>query len=110
MRTGENHIVGNMPSANLPEGTKARSVYLSLRDQITDGSLSDGESLQGEQRLLPLLPPTLLQSGPQDHHGVGQNGAELAAVVRQLRHGQPEVQVVRLRQGQIRRPRAYHCL
>lgn len=43
--------MGNMPSAHLPEGPKARSVYLSLRDQITDGSLSDGESLPGEQRL-----------------------------------------------------------
>jgi GntR family transcriptional regulator len=43
--------MGNMPSANLPEGTKARRVYLSLRDQISDGRLSDGESLPGEQRL-----------------------------------------------------------
>lgn len=43
--------MGNMPAAHLPEGTKARRVYLSLRDQISDGRLSDGESLPGEQRL-----------------------------------------------------------
>ncbi|MEW9921560.1 GntR family transcriptional regulator [Marimonas sp. MJW-29] len=35
----------------LPEGAKAQRVYLSLRDQITGGSLSDGDSLPGEQRL-----------------------------------------------------------
>lgn len=35
----------------LPEGAKARRVYLSLRDQISDGRLSDGENLPGEQRL-----------------------------------------------------------
>ena len=35
----------------LPEGAKAQRVYLSLRDQITGGALSDGESLPGEQRL-----------------------------------------------------------
>lgn len=38
-------------SATLPEGAKARRVYLSLRDQISDGTLSDGETLPGEQRL-----------------------------------------------------------
>ncbi len=36
---------------SLPKGTKAQRVYLSLRDQITGGSLSDGNSLPGEQRL-----------------------------------------------------------
>lgn len=35
----------------LPEGIKARRVYLSLRDQITSGDLRDGESLPGEQKL-----------------------------------------------------------
>ncbi len=35
----------------LPEGVKARRVYLSLRDQITGGALSPGDSLPGEQRL-----------------------------------------------------------
>lgn len=38
-------------SVQLPEGAKARRVYLSLRDQISDGRLSDGENLPGEQRL-----------------------------------------------------------
>lgn len=38
-------------SAILPEGAKARRVYLSLRDQIADGRLCDGETLPGEQRL-----------------------------------------------------------
>ena len=36
---------------DLPEGTKARRVYLSLRDQISEGRLRDGELLPGEQRL-----------------------------------------------------------
>lgn len=35
----------------LPEGAKARRVYLSLRDQITGGELSDGATLPGEQKL-----------------------------------------------------------
>ena len=35
----------------LPEGAKARRVYLSLRDQIADGRLVDGECLPAEQRL-----------------------------------------------------------
>ncbi|MFK7836312.1 MAG: GntR family transcriptional regulator [Sulfitobacter sp.] len=35
----------------LPDGAKAQRVYLSLRDQITGGGLSDGDSLPGEQRL-----------------------------------------------------------
>jgi GntR family transcriptional regulator len=43
--------VGNMPNAHLPEGAKARRVYLSLRDQIYDGRMNDGESLSGEQHL-----------------------------------------------------------
>lgn len=38
-------------SIALPEGAKARRVYLSLRDQISDGRLCDGETLPGEQRL-----------------------------------------------------------
>ena len=36
---------------SLPEGAKARRVYLSLRDQISDGRLCDGEMLPGEQKL-----------------------------------------------------------
>ncbi|THH36115.1 GntR family transcriptional regulator [Aliishimia ponticola] len=36
---------------NLPEGAKAQRVYLSLRDQISDGRLRDGEVLPGEQKL-----------------------------------------------------------
>lgn len=35
----------------LPEGAKARRVYLSLRDEIAEGRLSDGENLPAEQRL-----------------------------------------------------------
>jgi GntR family transcriptional regulator len=35
----------------LPEGAKARRVYLSLRDEIGDGRLSSGDTLPGEQRL-----------------------------------------------------------
>jgi GntR family transcriptional regulator len=35
----------------LPEGAKARRVYLALRDQIADGRLGDGDSLPGEQQL-----------------------------------------------------------
>ena len=38
-------------TATLPEGAKARRVYLSLRDQITEGRLADGEALPGEQKL-----------------------------------------------------------
>ncbi|NNK78971.1 MAG: GntR family transcriptional regulator [Litoreibacter sp.] len=41
----------NAGSEILPEGGKARRVYLSLRDQISDGRLSAGETLPGEQRL-----------------------------------------------------------
>jgi len=43
--------VENATAANLPEGVKARQVYLSLCDQIADGRLSDGDNLPGEQRL-----------------------------------------------------------
>ena len=43
--------MGNNASAKLPEGLKARRVYLSLRDQIAEGRLSDGENLPGEQKL-----------------------------------------------------------
>ncbi|WP_420339249.1 MAG: GntR family transcriptional regulator [Labrenzia sp.] len=35
----------------LPEGAKARQVYLSLRDQISDGRFQDGQTLPGEQKL-----------------------------------------------------------
>ena len=35
----------------LPEGAKARRVYLSLRDDIAGGTLTDGTSLPGEQKL-----------------------------------------------------------
>lgn len=35
----------------LPEGAKARRVYLSLRDEIAEGRLSHGAHLPGEQRL-----------------------------------------------------------
>jgi GntR family transcriptional regulator len=37
--------------ATPPEGAKARRVFLALRDQISDGRLSGGETLPGEQRL-----------------------------------------------------------
>lgn len=40
-----------LSSKTLPEGAKARRVYLSLRDQIMEGRLRDGESLPGEQKL-----------------------------------------------------------
>lgn len=39
----------------LPEGPKARRVYLSLRDQISGGDLRDGESLPGEQKLAEIF-------------------------------------------------------
>ena len=35
----------------LPEGAKARRVFLSLKDEIAGGRLTDGESLPGEQKL-----------------------------------------------------------
>ena len=35
----------------LPEGTKARGVYLALREQIMSGRLSDGDKLPTEQRI-----------------------------------------------------------
>ncbi|MBS0123704.1 GntR family transcriptional regulator [Thetidibacter halocola] len=38
-------------SSLLPEGAKARRVYLSLRDEIAEGRLSDGDHLPGEQKL-----------------------------------------------------------
>lgn len=38
-------------TAMLPEGAKARQVYLSLREDIAGGRLADGDSLPGEQRL-----------------------------------------------------------
>ena len=38
-------------TATLPEGAKAQRVYLSLKDQITEGRLADGEVLPGEQKL-----------------------------------------------------------
>ncbi len=38
-------------ATQLPDGAKARRVYLSLRDQIADGRLCDGDTLPGEQRL-----------------------------------------------------------
>ena len=38
-------------ATSLPEGAKARRVFLSLRDQIFDGRLCDGEALPGEQKL-----------------------------------------------------------
>ena len=41
----------NGTTALLPEGAKARRVYLSLRDDIAEGRLSGGDSLPGEQRL-----------------------------------------------------------
>lgn len=40
-----------LSATGLPEGAKARRVYLSLRDQIADGRLGDGDNLPGEQRL-----------------------------------------------------------
>jgi len=38
-------------AAELPEGAKARRVYLSLCDQISEGRLTDGQVLPGEQKL-----------------------------------------------------------
>ena len=43
--------MGKNGIALLPEGAKARRVYLSLRDQIADGRLGDGDNLPSEQRL-----------------------------------------------------------
>ncbi len=48
---GESYQVNRTAPARLPEGAKAQRVYLSLRDQITGGALSGGDSLPGEQRL-----------------------------------------------------------
>jgi len=46
----------NKPTKSLlPEGAKARQVYLSLRDQIADGRLSDGDTLPPEQRLTEIF-------------------------------------------------------
>lgn len=43
--------MGKTGAASLPEGAKARRVYLSLCDQISDGRLSDGDHLPAEHRL-----------------------------------------------------------
>lgn len=43
--------MNKISAANLPDGTKAQRVYLSLRDQITEGQLAAGETLPGEQKL-----------------------------------------------------------
>lgn len=46
----------NKPAKSLlPEGAKARQVYLSLRDQIADGRLEDGKNLPPEQKLAELF-------------------------------------------------------
>lgn len=45
------HRVESKPSSLLPDGAKARRVYLSLRDGIADGRLADGGPLPAEQRL-----------------------------------------------------------
>ncbi len=47
---GESALPGDAVQI-LPQGAKARSVYLSLRDQIAGGNLRDGEALPGEQKL-----------------------------------------------------------
>ena len=47
---GISAVDGSTP-APLPEGAKARRVYLALREQIADGRLGDGEILPGEQKL-----------------------------------------------------------
>ena len=39
----------------LPDGAKARQVYLALRDQIADGRLDDGENLPPEQKLAEIF-------------------------------------------------------
>lgn len=41
----------NLGAGDLPEGAKARRVYLSLHDQISEGRLADGQALPGEQKL-----------------------------------------------------------
>ncbi len=38
-------------TTSMPEGTKARRVFLSLKDEISGGRLNDGDSLPGEQKL-----------------------------------------------------------
>lgn len=43
--------MNKVSGAKLPDGAKAQRVYLSLRDQITEGHLASGETLPGEQRL-----------------------------------------------------------
>ncbi len=46
----------NKPEKSLlPDGAKARQVYLSLRDQIADGRLEDGDSLPPEQKLAEIF-------------------------------------------------------
>lgn len=43
--------MNSAPAISLPEGTKARQVFLSLKDEIANGRLFDGDSLPGEQQL-----------------------------------------------------------
>ncbi|MEO9525897.1 GntR family transcriptional regulator [Roseibium sp.] len=46
----------NKPAkSRLPDGAKARRVYLSLRDQIADGRLADGVTLPAEQKLTEIF-------------------------------------------------------
>lgn len=46
----------NKPAKSLlPDGAKARQVYLSLRDQIADGRLADGVNLPAEQKLTEIF-------------------------------------------------------
>ena len=47
----ESQTVVSSNDITLPEGTKARGVYLALREQIMSGRLSDGDKLPTEQRI-----------------------------------------------------------
>ena len=48
-------LVNKPEKISLPEGAKARRVYLSLRDQIADGRLAEGEALPSEQKLAEMF-------------------------------------------------------
>ncbi|MEP3048624.1 MAG: GntR family transcriptional regulator [Roseibium sp.] len=47
--------MNNPAKSQLPDGAKARRVYLSLRDQIADGRLADGVNLPAEQKLTEIF-------------------------------------------------------
>lgn len=49
------HKVNQAVKPLLPDGAKARRVYLSLRDQIADGRFADGKNLPAEQKLAEIF-------------------------------------------------------